>query len=321
MKMTKYLGSVLVAIALSPAALGGKSERPISDFMQKKPRNLSGFAWDEISRSKAVVTVPKNNRLLVQIPKDPSALFKKLGWVGKTRLLTAKEISNPNKKYQWRFALEAADGSCQLHAFLAPGPNGTTQLERTIVHTFPQYGSSTRPSSWGRIPGDKAGSSADIPGANFVANMDPGPQGNDCVHFCVENLDVHLTASFKKDARFKTDRLLEAAKLITDFFTRPPKEVKDVADTPLAATEDLQLKAENAGKGIYRIIWSARGKFKDHWVRIDTEGGGLFLAPNKNVVLQPTPAGGTTISLYAISPDGKTWHKKQLLIPPVTPAK
>jgi hypothetical protein len=69
------------------------------------------------------------------------------------------------------------------------------------------------------------------------------------------------------------------------------------------------------------VAWQASETLKYHWIRMDSEAGQLaILEQDKQTSsLKSIPSQGTAVHLYAISPDGKTWHHARLQIPPIVP--
>lgn len=138
----------------------------------------------------------------------------------------------------------------------------------------------------------------------------------------------------------KPDRkdIIELANCFSSLFDDPPQKV-NVKDVP---ESQLILKVVKQNDGDCHLAWKLTSNNNDelygYWLRCEVSDGniaiseedtvkfkrGLSITPitlerpcdDGMVLISDIPKDGTTLTAYAISPDGKTWYKKTLTIPP-----
>jgi hypothetical protein len=189
---------------------------------------------------------------------------------------------------------------------IVTGPDATHQLIETIS-TACRILSGARPST---IRGGVA--CLKIQGASFIANYVSAEKAPNTVIYSVNNVRIRIH-SVKQLATFPSDDdLTDLAQKFNNLF----QDTADL-DTKQPKEGELQLGVVERAEDSATINWSATGSLEGHWIRIDTKAGELAIIGEEpgRVALSKIPDEGTTLSCYAISPDGKEWYKTSIQIP------
>jgi hypothetical protein len=101
--------------------------------------------------------------------------------------------------------------------------------------------------------------------------------------------------------------LAEMASRVSGLFADPPVDVKPVVPDGLS----IELSPEGKAHRI-KVETPKSGPYSDWWLRIDTNDGEFEVTAPGEALLKDVPASGATITVYAISPNGKEWCRKKV---------
>ena len=172
------------------------------------------------------------------------------------------------------------------------------------VHIHQVFQNSARMSSIGGIPPIPIRSASLV--CNFVG------EGSQLLFWTVGNLVAALNVA--NDIRpdiVSNDALGEMASRLSVLFDPPPDDAQE------AEAAGLRIETERDGEN-WRVaaIAPEDGPYGDWWLRLDTSRGEVeVLAPGR-ALIKGAAAEGATVTVHAISPDGKTWRHATANIPP-----
>jgi|GEM_PF-6234941 len=307
--------AVLASTAFPAALVLG--EQP---FLPSRTSLQSDASWKRLldmwEEYPCPVNIPATNSLMARMAASPLTLLLPSGWNGgevdSIELYTLAEHLRV-------FKLTSLDGK-QVIVGLGLWPDSIAAISRVIDFSFYKLGNSTRPNTWWGH--DRCFT---VNKASFVANYCSyeGETLPNVLFSSVCNSEAVLRSGYDasgKNVGFPPDSfLVDLANKFSSLF-RDTTEV-----TLLRPPEgELTLTVVEKTSESMTVQWQAEGSLSDHWVRVDCVKGELAIdtpddqpGDSRRVILTNAPHTGTTITLYAISPDGSQWYAKSL--PPGDP--
>jgi hypothetical protein len=218
------------------------------------------------------------------ISERSSRFDAKYGYLARTRLI----LSRDNHPYQV---------GCNVNLLT----NHATALISTYRYIGDTFFNANRPStaSWHNPP-------IKVKNASFVANFTGGPPDQHMV-FAIGNLVGGIGVRMEDVAKrlFVDDlELGEMASRLSLLFDPPPDEVAE-ADSAM-----LKVRVNVIDDG-WRIEATTPedGPYQGWWLRLDTTHGEIEVTAPGEAVIKGVPETGAKITVYAISPDAKVWHR------------
>ncbi len=176
-------------------------------------------------------------------------------------------------------------------------PSDRHALSMTVWNAFRSLKFSTRPSTFSGI-----GPMIQVQNASFFGNY--AGEGAQMLSWSIGNLGGMLRVREEERPDIVTNATLgEMASRLSLLFDDPPKDVQS------ADIEGMTLDVRDEERQRRIVVETPKdGPYADWWLRLDTAEGKIEVQAPGEAVLKGIPEDGVTVTVYAISPDGKTWH-------------
>jgi len=288
--MLETIGRYMILLVVASAL---RDEIDVLNLPQPTNARFDEEKWEHLDP--ILIERPSSKMLLVNLSGQRENLFKAVEWS----------------------KVEAVDSSVNLHGYLQLHLNDEEgnlvvfRVKQTHSAAFQVIETLTRSlyAVGGARPSTFSGSSAlDISNASYVANYESNPNVPNTVVYGIANVTVVLSSRrpFPPDSE-----LVKLANQFNTLFMSGDKAGAIEADIEL-----LSLRIIEHSDDATIIEWTAAGDYTNNWVRIDSEHGELSISEEEDnrLILAGIPDGGTVVTIYAISPDGKEWFKKSMEI-------
>ncbi|MDR0390585.1 MAG: hypothetical protein LBH59_01660 [Planctomycetaceae bacterium] len=285
---------------------------------------------EELKNYSSDIVESKGNLIMLRYPRD---------WYKIIRLTpVVTKVSKENSLFLITFADKSLIRICMV--IIA---NTDESLRTTIASAAKHILTSSRFSTWGRRGLKQAGPNFER--VNFVSYYYPLDYAN-IYYVSSQNIFIiifsedYLTG--KKDEQHPHVRWQTVEQLVnsvTSVFAEPE------ANRAFKKSDDLILnmyatdKWSQKKKGYCEFEWEVKGELKDYWVVVRSAYGILsIISPDKTLydpelaktrkfedtshvhkgifAISDMPNKKNLLTMYAITPDGKTWYRRQIKIDP-----
>lgn len=274
-----------------------------------------GQIKDLISRYPMIIKLMDPRIVVLRLVSEPTMLLPDDSWefgpsISKEQLMTipddAKWLGDRMVLLGYRmgsaFLIEKDDRSQKVRGSLHLVSNSSTALGVKFLTTMNEYLGCSRMNTMPRNKDDGGYPPIPVKDASFVADFARGEGETPSIHWAIGNLSGGFHV---RGAENGTRRLLgEMASRVSVLFGDPPPD-----DAAAADIEGLIVKVnKNIGGWRVAVTTPEAGPYHGWWIRLDATHGEIEVKAPGEAVLIDAPEKGAKITVYAISPDGKTWH-------------
>ncbi len=267
-----------------------------------------GQIKDLISKYPMAIKLMDPRVVVLRLASEPTMLLPDSSWVSgpsipEDRLMTPPEDAKSLGYLMIApFMIEKRDGAQKVYCGMGVLSNSSTALGSKFLTTMNEYLGCARMNTMPRRKDDAGRPPIRVKDASFVADFAVGEGETPSVDWAIGNLGGGFHV---RGAENGTRRLLgEMASRVSVLFGNPPPD-----DAAAADIEGLIVKVnKNKGGWLVAVTTPEAGLYHGWWIRLDATHGEIDVKAPGEAVLIDAPEKGAKITVYAISPDGKTWH-------------
>ncbi|MEO5367582.1 MAG: hypothetical protein H7831_14750 [Magnetococcus sp. WYHC-3] len=275
---------------------------------------------DLISRYPMVIKLMEPRVVMLRLASESTILLPDNSWVSapsipKERIMTipddAKWLGDRMVLLGYRmgyaFQIEKEDRSQKVQGSLHLLSNSSTALGVKFLTAMNRYFGCSRMNTMPRSKDDAGRLPITVKEASFVANFGADGHETPSIDWAIGNLSGGFHV---RGPETGTRRLLgEMANRVSVLFGDPPADVRPAGADGL----DVVLNAEGQTHRV-KVETPNSSPYSDWWLRIDTNVGELEVTAPGQAILKAAPKSGAIITVYAISPNGKEWCWKKVVV-------